>query len=253
MAEKHFFEQQEYTRLYLIPYFHRQIPNFENLKILEIGCGEAGLMDVFSEMGIRTVGVELEPSRVEIARQKNPQLNIRVGDITDPNILESLGEKYDLIIMRDVIEHIPDREAAFTHLYQLLQDSGYLYITFPPRFSGFAGHQQNGKTLLRYLPYLHLLPVFLINFFGNLFHERPGVIRAVVENYQIGLTIRTFKKYCRRHQFSLIKGDLYLSRPIYQIRFNAPVIKIPDIPLLREFLAFGCECLLQKISTEQHR
>ena len=246
MAEKHYFEQQEYTRSFLIPYFHKHIPAFENFNILEIGCGEAGLMNVFNEMGIRTMGVELEPSRVEIARQKNPHLYIRVGDITHPHIVEDLGAQFDLIIMRDVIEHIPDRDSAFTHLHQLLKDKGYLYITFPPRFSGFAGHQQNGKTLLRYLPYLHLLPKFLITSLGRLLHENPAVIRAVVENYRIGLSIRSFKKHLKRHKFSVIQRDLFTSRPIYQIRFQVPVMKFPPIPLLQEFLAFGCECLLQK-------
>ncbi|UCF63104.1 MAG: class I SAM-dependent methyltransferase [bacterium] len=246
MAEKHFFEQQEYTRSYLIPYFHKHMPSFENFNVLEIGCGEAGLMNVFNEMGIRTVGVELEPSRVEIARQKNPHLNIQVGDITDPKIVNSLGSEFDLIIMRDVIEHVPDRETALAHLYQLLRESGYLYVTFPPRFSGFAGHQQNGKTLLRYIPYLHLLPKFLIASLGRLFHENPAVIRAVTENYQIGLSIRAFKKYLKQYKFAVIQWDLYLSRPIYQIRFQAPVVKFPSVPLLQEFLAFGCECLLQK-------
>jgi len=246
MAEKHFFEQQEYTRSFLIPYFHKYIPAFENFTILEIGCGEAGLMNVFNEMGIRTIGVELEPSRVETARQKNPHLNIRVGDITNARIVADLGTQFDLIIMRDVIEHVPDRKAAFSHLYQLLRESGYLYITFPPRFSGFAGHQQNGKTVLRYLPYLHLLPESLIRTLGQLFHENPAVIRAVVENYKIGLSIRSFKKYLSLHKFSVLQWDLYISRPIYQIRFQVPVVKFPPVPLLQEFLAFGCECLLRK-------
>lgn len=246
MAEKHFIEQQEFTRSFLIPALQDLLPEFQKLKILEVGCGEAGFLDVMAELGIAAVGLELEADRVETARQKNPHLNIQVGDITNQNIAPSLGKNYDLIIMRDVIEHIPDRQAAFTNIHQLLRENGYLYITFPPRFSGFAGHQQNGKTLLRYVPYLHLLPEFLLRFLQKIFHERTEVIQAVIQNYKIGLTIAAFNKFCKQNGFRLVQRDLYLSRPIYKIRFGVPPLKIPNIPVIREFLAFGCECLLVK-------
>jgi SAM-dependent methyltransferase len=250
MAEKHFFEQQEFTRSYLIPYFKEHIPEFEQIKILEVGCGEGGFLDILIKMGMDAVGLELESSRVAIARQKNSHLNIQVGDITDKKIATSLGSNYDLIIMRDVIEHISDRQATFTNIHKLLREDGYLYLTFPPRFSGFAGHQQNGKTLLRFIPYLHLLPEFFLRFLQTIFHERPAVIQAVIQNYKIGLTIASFNKYFRQNSFRLVQWDLYLSRPIYKIRFGVPALKIPNIPILREFLAFGCECLLVKMGKD---
>jgi SAM-dependent methyltransferase len=247
MAEKHFFEQREFTRSFLIPALLHLIPEFQKLKILEVGCGEAGFLDVMAELGIDAVGLELEADRVETARQKNPNLNIQVGDITNQNIATFLGNNYDLIIMRDVIEHIPDRQATFANIRNLLREDGYLYITFPPRFSGFAGHQQNGKTLLRYIPYLHLLPEFLLRFLQKMFQERPEVIQAVIQNYKIGLTIAAFNKYFQQNGFRLVQRDLYISRPIYKIRFGVPAVKIPSIPIIREFLAFGCECLLVKV------
>ena len=250
MAEKHFFEQREFSRSYLIPYLKQNIPNFEQQKILEVGCGEAGFLDILAELDIDAVGLELEESRVEIARQKNPLLNIQVGDITDREILNFLGKNYDLIIMRDVIEHIPDRQAAFTSMNKLLKVNGYLYITFPPRFSGFAGHQQNGKTLLSFVPFLHLFPEFLLRLLQKVFRERPEVIQAVIQNYKIGLTIHSFNKFFRKSGFRLVKRDLFLSRPIYKIRFGVPALKIPNIPILREFLASGCECLLFKVKEE---
>ncbi len=250
MAEKHFFEQQEFTRSYLISFFREYIPDFDQLKILEVGCGEGGFLDILADLGMDAVGLELEASRVEIARQKNPHLNIQIGDITDKRVVKSLGETYDLIVMRDVIEHIPGRQASFANMYKLLRGMGYLYITFPPRFSGFAGHQQNGKTLLRFVPFLHLLPEFLLRFLQKSFHERPEVLLAVIQNYKIGLTIHSFDKIFRQEGFRLVKRDLYLSRPIYKIRFGVPALKIPNIPVLREFLAFGCECLLVKVQEE---
>lgn len=246
MAEKHFYEQQKFTHAYLLPYLKENIVDFEQKKILEIGCGEAGFLDVMTGMGLEATGLELETSRVEIAREKNPRLQILVGDITSEQDVARIMQTFDLIIMRDVIEHIPDRDAAFANINRLLNDGGYLYITFPPRFSGFAGHQQNGKSALKYVPFLHLLPGFILRFLQKVFREKPELIHAVLTNYEIGLTIRAFKKHYRKQNFKPVKKEMFLFRPIYKIRFGVPTVKFPPVPLLQEFFVFGCEYLFVK-------
>ena len=246
MAEKHFYEQQKFSKSYLMPYLRKHIPDFEMAEILEIGCGEAGFLDILHQSGISATGIEIEAGRIKTALEKNSTLKIMLGDVTDPKIIKQLGQVFDVIIMRDVIEHIKDREAMFANLRELLKPGGYLYITFPPRFSGFAGHQQNGRTVLRYLPYLHLLPVPLIRFLAKSFGEREDVISQVIINYRIGLTIRRFIQLYQLYDFTPLIRELFIFRPIYQIRFKLTPRRIPNILLLREFMAFGCEYLLRK-------
>jgi len=246
MAEKHFFEQKKHTALYLIPYFENHLPDFENLKILEIGCAEGGFLDVMLEENIKAVGLELEAGRVQTAKEKNPNLKIHLGDITDDNIVDQIGERFDLIVMRDTIEHIPDRLATFSNLHGLLKPNGFLYITFPPKFSAFAGHQQNLKSTLRFFPYLHILPDWLVRMLGKLFNEKTGQIEAVILNYHNGLTINAFEKYYSRFNFKPIVKELFLIRPIYQVRFDLSPRRIPSVPLFSEILATGCEYLLTK-------
>ena len=246
MAEKHFYEQQQFAKSYLIPYLRQHIPDFDGANILEVGCGEAGFLDILSQAGMSVTGIEIEVSRIKTARDKNPDLKILPGDITDPTIVKQVSQMFDVIIMRDVIEHIKDREALFTNLRALLKSGGFLYITFPPRFSGFAGHQQNGKSILRYLPYLHLLPVPFIRILAKIFREREDVISQVIANYRVGLTVTSFTSLYQSHRFTPVLKELFLFRPIYQIRFKVTPRRIPNIPVLREFLAFGCEYLLIK-------
>ncbi len=246
MAEKHFYQQVKFTEYYLLNYFQKNIKNFSSLKILEIGCAEAGLVHYLHSMNIDVSGIELSEARVNIALEKNPELNIIVGDITDPKIVGKINRKFDLIILRDVIEHIEARENMFENILNLLNAGGYLYVTFPPKFSAFAGHQQNGKSLLKYLPFIHLLPDFLIRFLGNLFNEQDYMIRTIIGNYKNGLTIRGFVDYCNSFHLKFIVKELFLIRPVYKIKFNLKPLRMPWIPVLGEFLATGCECLLRK-------
>jgi len=246
MAEKHYEEQIRHTKEYLIPYLNRHLPDWRQYRILEVGCAEGGFLSVLREHNVDAVGVELEPDRVETARRRDPLLQIEVGDITDSTLAAKWPQHFDLIVMRDVIEHVPERDAAFANLNRLLKPGGCLYITFPPRFSAFAGHQQNGRTTLKRVPYLHLLPDFAIRFLGQIFGENKALIAAVIHNYRTGLTIRRFETFYNKHGFTPVVEELFWIRPVFKIRFGLTPRRFPNIPFFREFLALGCEYLLRK-------
>ncbi|NQT25498.1 class I SAM-dependent methyltransferase [candidate division KSB1 bacterium] len=247
MAEKHFEEQRKHTINYLLPYFKENIAeDIQSFRILEVGCAESGFLDVLREQSISAVGLEIEASRVEIAKKINPKLKIRVGDISNAKTLDGLGIDFDLIVMRDVIEHVPERDSTLQNLNSLLNPGGYLYITFPPRFSPFAGHQQHGRTILGKTPYLQLIPAPILRFFGKLLNEKKQVIETTIMNGKIGLSIRQFKALYKKNSFRMIRKELFLIRPAFQTRYGMKPRRIPDIPLLSELLSMGCESLLQK-------
>lgn len=246
MAEKHFYEQKEFTEKYLLPYFKKHINDFEKKKILEIGCAEGGLLEVMEANGNYAVGLELSSERAEIAKEKNPKLNVTVGDITDPGLPGKLGERFDLIIMREVIEHVRNKTAAFDNINALLNDAGYLFISFPPKRSPFAGHQQIGKSFLKVIPYLHVLPKPLLKTVAKIFGEDDGYIDEIKLHFSTGCTIKEFERQSARIKLQPIVKEFYFFRPIYALRFGLPTIKLPNIPFIREYVSFGCECLLQK-------
>ncbi|NJD23649.1 MAG: class I SAM-dependent methyltransferase [Melioribacter sp.] len=246
MAEKHFYEQKQYTKEYLLPYFQKLIPDFHKKKVLEVGCAEGGLLEVLQEIGMHVVGVELSPERAETAIKKNSNLKILVGDITDSRLPEKLSETFDVIIIREVIEHVRDKKAAFDNLGKLLNDNGFIFISFPPKRSPFAGHQQIGKSFLKAIPYLHILPKFVLKPTAKLLGENAGYVDEIKLHYGTGCTIHELEFQCLLQNFIPIKKDLFLFRPIYALRFGLPTIKLPKIPILKEYISFGCESLLQK-------
>lgn len=245
MAVRHYHEQRQFADSYLSGYFKRHIPGFTSMRVLEVGCAEAGVLSRLAELGLQVEGLELEAHRVELARQLNPDLKIWLGDIMNPALSEQINSVFDLIIMREVIEHVPARKPAFDNLNRLLKPGGYLYITFPPRFSPFGGHQQLGRSLLRFVPWLQLWPSFVIRWLGRVLNEDAQLIEFVLQNYGDGLTIGHFNRLIRPY-FQPVVRELFLIRPVYRLRFGKKTLRFPDLPLLREFLATGCECLLQK-------
>ena len=246
MAEKHFYEQIEYTKKYLLPYFQKNIPSFHKLRVLEVGCAEGGLMEVLGDIGMDVTGIEISEERAKIASEKNPKLKVVVGDIMDPALPEKVGIDYDLVIMREVIEHIPDKIAAFNNLGKFTKENGYLFISFPPKRSPFAGHQQIAQSPLKMIPYLHILPKMILKPLAKTMGEKEDYVDEIKQHYSTGMVIKRFEFLCLLQNFKPVKKELFLFRPIYAYRFGWPTLKLPNVPFLREYISFGCESLLQK-------
>lgn len=245
MAIEHYYEQIKHTEEYLIPYFEKNIPDFWNKTMLEVGCAEGGFIEILRKRGVEVKGVEISAGRVDIAHEKNPELDVIVGDITDDNMFTLIPKKYDIIVLRDVIEHIPDKLKALQNINKLLNDGGFVFISFPPFYSAYAGHQQNGK-VFKFMPWIHFLPNFLINTLGNIFGEKKDLVEDVILNSKLGFSISSFENKFKKAGFKVIIPDLFLFRPIFRIRYGTKITKFPNIPLLREFGSMGCEYLLVK-------
>uniref|UniRef100_UPI003FEF9222 class I SAM-dependent methyltransferase n=1 Tax=Alistipes shahii TaxID=328814 RepID=UPI003FEF9222 len=66
---------------------------------------------------------------------------------------------YDLIILRDVIEHVEDQPRLMARLAELLAPDGVLFVAYPPWRMPFGGHQQMAVSrFAAHFHWLHLLP-----------------------------------------------------------------------------------------------
>lgn len=104
------------------------IKNFvdKNSKILDIGCGNGGLLNELKEEGYSNLS-GLDPSNVCVSNIKSNEINAFHGTIFKNNI----KEKFDCIILTHVLEHIKDLKEAVNIIESLLNDEGILYIESP--------------------------------------------------------------------------------------------------------------------------
>ena len=94
-------------------------------RLLDVGCGAGDFMLIAERLGYTTTGIDISEAAAEICRSKG--LDARAGDL----LTESFPEKFDIITMWDVVEHLRDPQAVFERASQLLTDKGILFAKVP--------------------------------------------------------------------------------------------------------------------------
>ena len=112
----------------------------EELSILEIGCGTGGNLSMLSSLG-KLTAVEMDLKASEVAKRKNihktNDIKVLVGSL--PNNMPTIENKFDLICMFDVLEHIQEDKEALIKIKSYLKESGRLIITVPA-YQWLYGH-----------------------------------------------------------------------------------------------------------------
>ncbi|WP_158948607.1 class I SAM-dependent methyltransferase [Pseudodesulfovibrio cashew] len=93
--------------------------------VLDVGCSGGYFLDVFKEQGYETLGVEIG---TEGAAECGKKHSVYQGDFA----FMDFDRKFDLIVFRGVIEHIPLPKTYLEKALSLLNDGGYIYITSTP-------------------------------------------------------------------------------------------------------------------------
>jgi SAM-dependent methyltransferase len=212
--------------------------------VIEIGSAEGGVLHAFADKGaVNCIGTDIAEVRLEMGRTITDIAGLNVEFVTNDIIYgippAEWNFKYDLAILRDVIEHLDDTQIALTNIRKVIKKGGYLYVTFPPYKSPYGGHQHTlSGDLLSKLPYIHLLP---ISIFKKLIKSgRPQDIEEVERLSDIQLSPEKFKKAALNSGYEIAKEDYYLLRPVFKMKFGLPSFKINTLAKIKFIRNYFC-------------
>jgi SAM-dependent methyltransferase len=92
----------------------------ENFLVTQPHIGE-NVLAPLRERGARIVNLDIRPSRP----------GDYSADITDRELPGKVGRRFRLIMCTSLLEHVTDRDAAFSNIAALAEDAGYILLTVP--------------------------------------------------------------------------------------------------------------------------
>lgn len=242
-----FDQQVENSREYVLPFIATSKPITPGTRVMEVGCGEGGVLLPFVEKGCTCLGVDLSDVRIELAKEflakeiAEGKVEFLSQNIYDADFLAKYEASFDIIILKDVIEHVPEQEKFVPYLKRFLRPGGQIFFGFPPWYMPFGGHQQIcHKRLTSVMPYYHILPRPLYKAILKMAGEDEGIVKEMMEIKDTQITIERFERIMRASGLKIMHKQHYLINPIYRYKFGLQPRKqlgfISAIPYLRDFL-----------------
>jgi SAM-dependent methyltransferase len=117
-------------------------------KILEIGSGTGGNLEMLSTFGT-VCALEMDPKARSIALEKSGgRFNIHLGSC--PDDIPFADDKFDLICLFDVLEHIHEDVETLFAIKRLLKEDGKIIITVPAYQWLWGAHDVHLHHMRRY-------------------------------------------------------------------------------------------------------
>jgi len=153
--------------------------------MLDIGCGSGLSLLEAQALGAQVRGVEADPNVRRIADELG--LAIYIGSLLDEPFA---GERFELVVLNQVIEHIPDPSLTLTRLRNRLQSGGRIVLVFP-NVRSFWCRVSGSRWINWHVPY-HLHH-FSRDSFGRMAEScgyRVGAVRSITPNLWTILQLR---------------------------------------------------------------
>ncbi|HTL69043.1 MAG TPA: class I SAM-dependent methyltransferase [Lacunisphaera sp.] len=96
-------------------------------RVLEVGCAHGGYVAMMRWAGYDAAGIEMSPFIVNYARETFG-VPVTAGPVETQDFAAG---SFDVIILNDVIEHLPDPAATLGHCARLLKPDGFFIIQTP--------------------------------------------------------------------------------------------------------------------------
>jgi SAM-dependent methyltransferase len=128
--------------------------------ILDAGCGTGRYIPALIRAGAHVTGIDFSPQMLAIARGKNPGIEFREADLSQP--LPFADAVFDAILCAQVVKHLPKLEPSIKEFFRILKPGGRAVISVTHPSMTWDGYE------------LQSPPQFILSQQAENFHYTPG-------------------------------------------------------------------------------
>jgi 2-polyprenyl-6-hydroxyphenyl methylase / 3-demethylubiquinone-9 3-methyltransferase len=127
---------------------------FTGLSLLDIGCGGGLIAEPMARLGFAVVGIDADEAAVAVARAHAAEAGLAIDyRVAAAESLADRGERFDVVLALEVVEHVADPALFFAALGRLLRPGGvFIGATINRTLRAFALAVLGAEYVLRWLP-----------------------------------------------------------------------------------------------------
>ncbi|NGM44443.1 bifunctional 2-polyprenyl-6-hydroxyphenol methylase/3-demethylubiquinol 3-O-methyltransferase UbiG [Rhodobacter sp. SGA-6-6] len=127
---------------------------FKGLRLLDIGCGGGLLSEPMARLGADVVGADAAERNIPVARIHAEQSGLAIDyRHTTAEAMAAAGERFDVVLNMEVVEHVADPLAYLTACRDLLKAGGLMVCsTLNRNAKSFALAIVGAEWVMRWLP-----------------------------------------------------------------------------------------------------
>lgn len=133
---------------------HYSFTPFSGLRVLDIGCGGGLLSEPLSRLGAQVTGIDMSERNIKVASSHARTQNLDIDYQHVPlEQLAASGQKFDIILNMEVIEHVADINLFLKQSVQCLTNKGLMFVASINRTpKAFALAILGAEYILNWLP-----------------------------------------------------------------------------------------------------
>jgi 2-polyprenyl-6-hydroxyphenyl methylase/3-demethylubiquinone-9 3-methyltransferase len=163
-------------------------PSLSGLSVLDIGCGGGLVAEPLTRLGAAVTGIDPARETIEAAKAHARGAGLSIAyEATPAEALADAGRTFDVVLLLEVVEHVPDVPAFLRRLAPLVAPGGMMIIsTLNRTLKAYALAIVGAEYVLRWLPVgTHQWERF----------ARPGELEAALRGAGLTLTDTTGMVY----------------------------------------------------------
>ena len=127
---------------------------FEGLRLLDIGCGGGLLSEPMARMGAQVTGADAAARNIPVARLHAERSGLSIDyRHTTAEALAATGERFDVVLNMEVIEHVADPQEYLRSIYALLKPGGlHVCSTLNRNAKSYMMAIVGAEQVMRWLP-----------------------------------------------------------------------------------------------------
>jgi ubiquinone/menaquinone biosynthesis C-methylase UbiE len=179
-------------------------------RVLDVGCGRGEYLRALLNTTPNAVGIETAADKLRDCLLSHPELRDKVFPVSAESMPFPAGY-FDVVIINEVLEHIPDQDAALREIHRVLKPGGRFVLFCPNRIFPFETHGLMVRGKMRmWLPALHYLPASI---------ARSLRIESVARNYWPLEVV----KLLRQHGFQ-VREQAFVQQTFENISGSQPAV-----------------------------